>query len=277
MKQSKYTLGLIQLDTQKDKDDNLARIEKLVERAVEQKVSIVSLPEVFNVIDGHIEPPESIENGKTINFMKELAKKHNIFIHCGSILEEDPEGGKPYNTTAVLDPSGKIVAKYRKLHLFDVTLPDGERKGESDRIQPGNEIVSFDTDLGRFGLTICYDIRFAELFKILALEGSEVIFVPANFTVPTGKDHWEALLKTRAIENGCYVVASAQIGVKPNGSPSFGASLVVDPWGTVIAKAPEKECVLVAEIDLSEVERIRGLIPSLKNRRSDIYDVVNKA
>jgi len=193
-----------------------------------------------------------------------------------SIAEVNPKGDRKYNTTVMLNPQGEIVAKYRKLHMFDIILPDGTETKESSRNKPGSEMVTLETDMGHLGFTICYDIRFPELYRYLALQGAEVIFTPANFTTPTGKDHWETILKTRAIENGCYIVAAAQIGKKRGTSNSFGASLVVDPWGTIVSKARETACVTMAEIDLDYVDTIRSRIPSLNNRRDDIYDTIKK-
>jgi predicted amidohydrolase len=186
--------------------------------------------------------------------------------------EEDPGREKFFNTTVMLDPSGGVIAKYRKLHTFDVTLTDGTVCNESARVRPGSEIVTVDSELGRLGFSICYDIRFPELFRLLAMDGAQVIFAPANFTLPTGKDHWEPILRTRAIENGCYIVAPAQIGKKPNFT-AFGNSMVVDPWGTVIARSKDEPGVTIAEIDPDFQDKIRAQIPSLKNRRSDVYEL----
>ena len=172
----------------------------------------------------------------------------------------------------MIDPDGEIIAVYRKLHTFDITMPDGTAADESARIRPGSEIVTVDTALGRFGLSICYDIRFPELYRIMALEGAEVIFTPASFTMQTGKDHWETILRTRAIENGCYIVAADQYGQKAR-FMAYGNSMVVDPWGTVIARARDKMGIIYAEIDLDYVKEIRQKMPSLKNRRGDIYEV----
>ena len=276
MEKKKYTIGLVQMDTRDDKEANLQAACAFIDEAAAKGASLVCFPEVFNVIDLFVEPPEEIPNGKTITLMAQKAREHNIWIHCGSISEVNPDGDRKYNTTVLLNPQGEMVARYRKLHTFDITLPDGTEAKESERTKPGDEIVTIDTPLGCLGLSICYDIRFPELFRYMALQGAQVIFTPANFTTPTGKDHWEALLRARAIENTCYIVAPAQIGLKRGKSQAFGSSLVVDPWGTVIAKAKEEACVTMAEIDLAYQEKVRTNIPSLKNRRADVYDIVYK-
>ena len=272
----KYMIGVVQMDTRENKEENLKSACALIDEAVAKGAKLVTFPEVFNVIDNGEEAPEEIPHGRTTALMSQKAKEHGIWIHCGSIAEVSEDGDRKKNTTVLLNPQGEVVAKYSKLHMFDITLPDGRQTMESARYKPGTEMVHVETELGHFGLTICYDIRFPELYRYLALQGAEVIFTPSNFTTPTGKDHWETILKTRAIENGCYIVAAAQIGRKRGTSDSFGASLVVDPWGTIISKANERACVTMAEIDLHYVQQIRGRIPSLKNRRNDIYDTIKK-
>ncbi len=272
----KYIVGVVQMDTREDKEVNLKAASDFIDEAVSKKAKLISFPEVFNVIDFGDEEPEDLANSKTINLMAEKAREHKVWIHCGSIAEKNNDGGKPYNTTVMLNPDGEIVAVYRKLHTFDVTLPDGTLTEESARIQRGNEMISIDTEIGNLGFTICYDIRFPELFRYLALEGSEIIFTPANFAMATGKDHWETILKARAVENGCYIIAAGQIGKKRQKFDSFGGSLIVDPWGTIIAKAREEACVITAEIDLDYLDKIRGMLPMLVNRRDDIYDTIEK-
>ena len=270
----KYLLGIIQLDSQNDKGKNLEKICAYIDEAAARGARMVALPEVANLIGDNIGAGGGAETipGYSTEILAAKARQHGIYVHCGSLREEIPGDTRAYNTTAMLDPEGQVIATYRKLHTFDVTLPDGTIANESARIRPGKDIVTVDSDLGRLGFSICYDIRFPELYRLLALQGARVIFAPANFTVPTGKDHWEPILRTRAIENACYIVAPAQIGTKPRFT-AFGNSLVVDPWGTVIAKSREEPGVTMAEIDLDFQDKIRGQIPSLKNRRSDVYDL----
>lgn len=270
-----YFVGVVQMDTQNNKGYNLAQAGNFIDEAAGKGAKLVAFPENMNCIGDNVgeggERPEVIP-GYSTNFLMEKAREHGIYIHCGSIPEKRKNEEKYYNTSILLNPKGEIMARYRKLHTFDVTLPDGTEHRESDRVKPGREIVNVDTELGNFGLSICYDIRFPELYRLLALRGAQVLFTPANFTVPTGKDHWEAILRTRAIENGCYVIAAAQIGKKP-AMDAFGSSMVVDPWGTVIARAKNIPCVTMAEIDLDYLDRVRQQIPSLENRRSELYQV----
>jgi len=272
----KYQIGVVQMDSRDDKAANLKAACGFIDEAVSKGAHMVTFPEVFNVIDEGQDLPEEVPGGPTISLMAEKAREHNIWIHCGSIGELNPDGDRKYNTTVMLNPKGEMVAKYRKLHTFDIILPDGTATAESARIKPGDEMVTLETDMGHLGFTICYDIRFPELFRYLALQGAQVIFTPANFATPTGKDHWETILKARAVENGCYIVAAAQIGRKRGKSDSFGASLVVDPWGTIISKARETACVTMAEIDLDYLDKVRGMLPMLTNRRGDVYDTIKK-
>lgn len=273
----KFNVALIQLDTQNNKKENLDTIGKYIDIAAEKGAKIVSLPEVMNIVGENISEGGNAEEipGYSTEFLMNKAKEHDIYIHGGSMAEIIPGDEKFYNTTVMIDNKGEIIAKYSKLHTFDVTLPDGTVTAESDRIKPGSDIVNIDTEYGNLGFTICYDIRFPELFRLLSLNGAEIIFTPASFTVPTGKDHWEPILRTRAIENGCYIIAAGQIGKKTKFT-AFGNSMVIDPWGTVIAKSKDEPGVTIAEIDLDYLEKIRSKIPSLKNRRSDIYDVIVK-
>jgi len=270
----KYLLGIIQLDTQNDKGRNLEKICAFIDEAAARGARMVALPEVANLIGDNVGSGGGAETipGYSTDILAAKARQHGIYVHCGTLRVEIPGDVRAYNTTAMLDPQGQVIATYRKLHTFDVTLPDGTIANESARIRPGKDIVTVDTDLGRLGFSICYDIRFPELYRLLAMQGARIIFTPANFTVPTGKDHWEPILRTRAIENGCYIVAPAQIGTKPRFT-AFGSSLVVDPWGTIIARAREEPGVTMAEIDLDFQDKIRGQIPSLRNRRSDVYDL----
>lgn len=272
----KYTMAVVQMDTQSDKEANLKAACNFIDEAVAHGAKFVSFPEVWNVIDEGQEEPEEVPGGRTISLMAGKAREHGIWIHCGSIAEVNPEGDRKYNTTAVLNPKGEMVAKYRKLHTFDITLPDGSKAEESARIKPGKEMVVADTEMGGLGLSICYDIRFPELYRWLALHGAEILFTPANFRMATGKDHWEAILRARAIENGCYVVASAQYGKKHGTIFSFGDSMIIDPWGMIICRAQERAGIALGEIDLDYLDKIRSMMPSLKNRRDDVYDTIKK-
>ena len=272
----KYLMAVVQMDTRDNKDANLKAACSFIDEAAAKGAKFVSFPEVFNVIDDGQEAPELVPEGRTISLMAEKAREHGIWIHCGSIAEVNPDGDRKFNTTAMLDPTGKMVAKYRKLHTFDITLPDGSVAEESAKIKPGDKMVTVETEMGHLGLSICYDIRFPEMYRWMALQGAQILFTPANFRMATGKDHWEAILRARAIENTCYVVAAGQYGKKRGVSDSFGDSVIIDPWGTIVARAPERAGIAVGEIDLDYLDRVRANLPSLKNRRGDVYDTIRK-
>ncbi|MCE2852385.1 MAG: carbon-nitrogen hydrolase family protein [Roseiflexaceae bacterium] len=264
-------VGLVQINTQEDRQHNVARAVELIGQAVAQGAELVALPECVTFLgrrEHHAANAEAID-GDTAQAFAAAAKRHGIWLHGGSIIEKSGHG-KDYNTTLVFNPQGERVAIYRKIHLFDVDIAPGSYR-ESDTYLPGEQIVTTDIAGITLGLTICYDMRFPELYRCLALAGAKVIAVPAAFTAFTGKDHWEPLLRARAIENQCYIIAPAQWGEHPVGRQCYGRSLIINPWGTVIAQAPDGEGVVVANLDMSELERIRKSVPSLANRRPAIY------
>jgi predicted amidohydrolase len=267
-----YKIAMIQMDTGEDRDANLKRIEAYIAQAKSEDVTLIALPEVMNrmTADRTIDTSEPLD-GPTIAFMQACARKYGVWIHCGSIREKQAEG-LPYNTTVLLNPAGEIVTTYRKIHLYDVDIPGKVTALESSRNKAGDKVVSAETSIGHLGLTICYDLRFPELFRLLSLQGSEVIFVPANFAYATGEAHWEALLRARAIENGCYIVATGQTGQKAH-FKAYGHSLIIDPWGEIIAQIEKDEAMAIVSIDLDMVTRIRAELPSLKNRRPDVYRI----
>lgn len=272
MTMKRFYVALLQVDTQQYKRENLRKIGSFIDEAASRGAHFISLPEMTTYIGDHegaLKNGESIP-GKTTEFLAAKAREHNIWIHGGSIYESTPHADKLFNTTVVYSPQGEIKAVYRKIHLYDVDVIDGIAYKESDTIKAGEDIVTFDTEFCRMGLAICYDIRFPELYRILMLRGAKVIFNPAEFALYTGKDHWESLLRARAIENQCYMVCTDQIGVKPT-MHTFGRSLVVDPWGNTIAKASDKECVLMVEIDIDYLNRLREQVPCLSNRKPATY------
>ncbi len=270
---NKFIAAAIQVDSTDDKAQNIKNVIGFIEEAVARGAKYIAMPEQMNYagVDS-AGSAEEIPNGSTFQTMAEQAQKHGVWLHCGSIYEKHPEeGSPPFNTTMLISPEGKLAAKYSKLHPFDVVIKDGPTVKESDRICPGREIVTCDTgEVGHIGLSICYDIRFCELYRLMALEGAQILMVPADFVLNTGKDHWEPLLRARAIENSCYVIAPAQCGVKPR-FHAYGKSLIVDPWGNVIAKASDHPCVITAEIDLDYLNGVRNQVFTLQNRRSDLY------
>lgn len=267
----KYMVAVVQMDTQNDKEANWAQIADYIDEAAEKGAKLVAFPEVVNILSEEPEFAEMIPGPTTELFMQK-AKEHGIWVHGGSISEVNPEGERTYNTTVLINPQGEIAARYSKLHNFDMTLPDGSCVRESDKKEPGKEITTVQTELGHLAFAICYDMRFPELFRLMTLQGAEVIFLPANFTMPTGKDHWEPILRARAIENGCYIIAPNQTGVKEKFT-AYGNSMVVDPWGAVIARASDKPGVILAEIDLDYLDAVRKRNPSVQNRRTDMYQL----
>jgi predicted amidohydrolase len=266
--------AVLQVNTQDQPAENLATVERLLDSAANMGVQFASLPEYWPYLGPYagFDAAAQAVPGPLIERLQEKARQHKMIVHGGSIVERHPElPGKFYNTSVLIDGEGEIVARYRKIHLFDVHLNNGEKHYESERIVPGDELVTASIAGITFGLTICYDLRFPELYRLLALRGAQVLLVPAGFTLHTGRDHWEVLLRARAIENLCYVVAAAQVGSYPPNKQCFGRSMIVDPWGLVLAQAPDVPGVTLAEIDLEAVERARTQIPSLENRRPEVY------
>lgn len=271
---NKFIAAAIQMDSTGNLQENLAAITDFVDEAAARGAKLIAMPENVNYVGTESAAnAEEVPGGPTFRHLSALAQKHQVWLHCGSIYEKNPNDPRPYNCNMVINPKGELVAKYHKLHPFDVVIKNGPEVKESDRICPGSDIVTVDTgEVGHWGLSICYDIRFVEMYRLMALEGAQILFTPADFTMNTGKDHWEPLLRARAIENGCYVIAPGQYGIKPK-FQAYGKSLIVDPWGNVIAKAPDHPCVITAEIDLDYLDKVRKQIFTLENRRSDLYSL----
>ena len=266
-------VAAIQLNSGTEKAENIAKAERLVARAASTGADLVLLPEKWNAIgsaDTLRRAAESLEDGETVEAMRDWARTHGITIVGGSITEQREGREKLSNTSVVIDPSGDVAAAYRKIHMFDVEV-GGQVYRESEAEEPGEETNLCDAEGWRVGLTVCYDLRFPELYRILALEGAELVTVPAAFTLYTGKDHWELLLRARAVENQCYVLAANEWGVHEGGKLSYGRSAIVDPWGVVLAQAPDEDCVIAAEIDKARLEQVRHDLPSLANRQPAAY------
>ncbi len=265
-------VAAVQMAAGADKAANIARAGALVARAAAEGARLVVLPEKWTGL-GSPEilraGAERIADGEAVAAMCGWAAEHRVHLIGGSITERHDDG-RLTNTCLAIDPAGEIVAVYRKLHLFDVDL-GAERYRESDLETPGEEIVLVDVDGWKVGLTICYDLRFPELYRILALRGAELIVVPAAFTAQTGRVHWEILLRARAIENQCWVVAAGEQSEHPGGKRTYGHSLVVDPWGVVVAQAGEGEAVVHAIAPANRVAEVRAAIPALAHRRPDVY------
>jgi deaminated glutathione amidase len=265
-------LACVQMTSRADKAANLEAADRLVAQAAATGADVVVLPEKWNAIGAPDELHAAAEpvGGESVEAMAGWARRHGVTLVGGSITERREGREKLSNTSLVFDSDGHVVATYRKIHLFDVEV-GGVVYRESEAEEPGDEPVVAPVEGWGLGLTICYDVRFPELYRILALEGAELVTVPAHFTTPTGKDHWHVLLRARAIENQLYVAAAAQVGETLPGKPAYGRSLIVDPWGTVLAQAPDEQTVIAAELDRARVEDIRAKLPSLKNRQPDAY------
>ncbi len=263
--------AVVQLSSQDVIADNLAKAGALVARAASMGAEVVVLPENFAFMAtdadkrAHAEPMPG--PGPIAQFLSNAAREHRVFLLGGGSPEKSDDAARPYNTSALFGPDGELVAKYRKVHLFDVDVPNGKSYRESEATRAGAEPVVVDVKGTKIGLSVCYDVRFPELYRALAAEGARILTVPAAFTLQTGKDHWAVLLRARAIENQCFVLAAAQWGTHPQGRATYGKSMIVDPWGDVIAQAGEGPGVAMAELDFDYQDRVRAAIPCGKHRR----------
>ena len=263
----------VQLNATEDTDRNLERADRLVRDAAARGAELVVLPEKWTVLGKreHMAAGAQTLDGAAISWARATAAQLGIDLVAGSLFEHVENAEKGFNTSVHVGPDGEIQSVYRKIHLFDVEV-DGAVYAESSTEDPGDEIVVTDLANGlRLGMSVCYDLRFPELYRILTLRGAELLTVPAAFTLPTTRDHWEVLVRARAIENQCFVIAANQIGDHPGGLRSGGRSLIVDPWGLVLATAPDTECAIVADLDLDNLRDIRRRLPSVSRRRPEAY------
>ena len=265
-------VALVQLDATGDVAANIERAVALADQAAAAGARLVGLPENLHYRgddDGFRASADTVP-GQATDAFATVARRHDTWILIGSIAETSGDPTRPYNTSILIRPDGEIAATYRKIHLFDVAVDAGPVDTESARVSAGTQPCVVDIDGVAVGLTICYDLRFPELYRTLALAGAQVLTVPANFTERTGRDHWEVLLRARAIENGAWVLGPSQIGGPP-GSPAYGRSIVIDPWGTVVAQASDGVGVITADIETDRVAAVRRQIPVLANRRPEAY------
>lgn len=265
--------AVVQLQVSPDVQRNLKTASDLVRRAAADGATLIVLPEMvdFRGKDEEIPNIKTDIPGPVSNHFAELARELNIWLQAGSIHENIEGQSRTYNTALLFNPDGDEVARYRKIHLYDVQIPGRVDALESNSVAPGSEVVSATIDGHTAGLTICYDIRFPELYRQLADRGAEIVFLPAAFTMYTGKDHWETLIRARAIENQCFLLASGTYGVDEAGKATYGRSMIVDPWGTVLATVPDGDGYAVANLDFDYLKRIRQELPSLANRRGDVF------
>ena len=267
-------VACIQMTTAGDKAANVAQAKELVGRAAQSGARLVALPETWAYKGGSAGILASAEplEGPSNAVLAGLAAEHGVYVLAGSLYETGPSSGRVYNTSALFGPDGRLLTAYRKIHLFDA-VSAGLVYRESDDLVPGNELVTAKVDDWTLGLTICYDLRFPELYRSLALRGAEILLVPAAFTAHTGAAHWEVLLRARAVENGCFVLAPAQVGEHLPGRACFGHTMIVDPWGTVLAEVDDGADFVMADLDRETLTRVREQIPSLRNRRPGTYDL----
>ncbi len=264
-----YLAAAVQMCSGESKEANLKAATRQVERAAQLGARVVALPELFNCLgrtEIMLREAEEIP-GPTSEAMSELARRLGIVLVAGSICERDAGAGKVFNTCLLIDSSGQLQARYRKMHLFDIDLPGQVSYQESSWLSPGDEVVAVPTELGCFGLSICYDLRFPELYRRLVEAGAELLMVPAAFTLATGKDHWQVLLRSRAIENQAFVIAPNQFGQPTPQFTAYGRSTIIDPWGTPLAVAPDGEAMILSQIDPGRQQEIRRRLPALDHRR----------
>jgi len=263
--------AVVQLNSTNDKGRNLETAERLVRAAATDGADLVVLPEKWNLLAAGEELLAGAEplDGPSLNAARGWARELGIDLLAGSVSERGA-ADKAFNTSVLIGADGADLAVYRKIHMFDVDV-GGVSYRESEHEEPGEEIVTAEVGGAVLGLSVCYDLRFPELFRILALRGTQILAVPSAFTLATGRDHWEVLLRARAIENQAFVLAPNQIGEAPPHFGSYGRSMIVDPWGVVLATAPDEECIVAAELDLALEERVRESLPSLANRRPRVY------
>jgi predicted amidohydrolase len=273
-----FRIGLIQMRTGRVPRANIDSAVKLIGEAKAAGADYVQTPEMTNIMElkreamfAAIAPEES---DPTLAAFREMARTQHLWVHAGSLaLKVSPD--KAVNRSLLIDPQGEIVARYDKIHMFDVDLAGGESYRESRNYRPGEAAVAADLPWGRLGLTICYDLRFPALYRALAEAGASLLAIPSAFTRQTGEAHWHVLMRARAIENTCYVLAAAQGGTHENGRATFGHSLVIDPWGRVVAEGGTEPGVVMAEIALADIATARARIPSLQHGRR--FEVVTPA
>lgn len=273
----KIKLALCQMNVVDNKDENIKKASLMIKESAGQEADFIILPEMFNCPysnEKFIEYEENEKNSSTLNKNSSLPFENKVYILAGSIPE--CENDKLYNTSYLFDRNGKIIAKHRKMHLFDIDVKDKITFKESDVLTPGDEFTVADTEFGKIGIGICYDIRFPELARVMVEKGAEILFYPGAFNMTTGPTHWVGLFKSRALDNQVFCVGVAPALNKNASYHSYGHSIITNPWGEVITQLDEKESVSITEIDLNEIKKIREELPLLKNKRNDLYEIIEK-
>ena len=260
-------VAVCQVNSREDRDHNLDVARGLLERAAAAGADLAVLPEYVDYLGpGAQAPKPETTDGELAGFFADAARELGIWVHAGSFHEAGPDDQHTYNTSLIFSPQGELTATYRKIHLYDVEIAGRVSYQESRSVAPGDQAVVTEIAGVPTGLSICYDLRFPELYRRLAVAGARVLVVPAAFMMHTGRDHWEILLRARAIENQCYVIAAGQIGDHEPARTCFGRSMVIDPWGTILTQAPDAITIATADLDLDRLEQIRTELPSLANR-----------
>ena len=272
----KLKVAIIQIAVSKNKLQNISAVEDYLQHIEKEKVHMAVLPEMFNCpYDPSNFPVYAEEEGGACwQLLSKLAGCFKIYLVAGSMPESD-SCGHIYNTSYVFDRQGKQIAKHRKVHLFDIDVEGGQYFKESDTLVPGSEVTTFDTDFGKLGLCICYDIRFPEMFRLMVNEGAKLVIVPAAFNMTTGPAHWELLFRTRAVDNQVYMIGAAPARDSEASYISWGHYIIIDPWGKMIAQMDEREGYIIQELDLAQVINVRKELPLLEHRRKDLYRVEN--
>ncbi|MFK0334425.1 carbon-nitrogen hydrolase family protein [Rhizobium sp. NPDC090275] len=273
-------IALIQMSSQPDLGHNLAEVERMMTEALAGNPNLIVLPEHFDWMGGSSDDKRAaadfVPGGQAYNCVQDFARRHRVAVHAGSLMERCTRSGKVFNTTVIFDCDGGHVGAYRKIHLFDITTPNGVRYAESSVVAAGDGLLVYDLNGWKVGCAICYDLRFSRLFDRLAQEVVDIFILPAAFTRQTGEAHWEVLCRARAIEYQAFFVACGQCGSYPalSGNPreTFGSSLVADPWGEIIANAGQKPCVLHVTLDRKRLDEVKGLIP-MRSHRVDMNRV----
>lgn len=274
---TKIKLALCQMNVVDNKEKNMKTARLMIEESISKNADFIILPEMFNCPysnDKFIEYGEKEKSSETLSEISKLAKSNNAYILAGSIpeIEED----KLYNTSYLFDRQGNVIAKHRKMHLFDIDVKGKITFKESDVLTAGNDFTIADTEFGKVGIGICYDIRFPELAKIMVENGALILIYPGAFNMTTGPAHWELLFRSRAMDNQAFCIGVAPALNNDASYHSYGHSIITNPWGEVIAQASEKESLIISEIDLSEIKKVREELPLLKNKRDDLYEVIQK-
>ena len=270
-------IALCQMNVVDNKEENLNKASLMIAESVNENADFIVLPEMFNCPysnDKFIEYCEKEKDSPTLARISALAREHEVYILAGSIPEKEKE--KLFNTSYLFDKDGNIIAKHRKMHLFDIDVKDRITFKESDVLTAGNDFTIADTEFGKIGIGICYDIRFPELARIMVENGALILFYPGAFNMTTGPAHWELLFKSRALDNQVYCVGVAPALNEDASYHSFGHSIITNPWGDIIVEADTKEELIIGEIDLSEIKKIREELPLLKNKRRDLYEIIEK-